>query len=178
MDLENIQWDEVNPDCDPEEENSTQIVRKYRKRTKIEIDTADFSKLTVREPSAVDSSVPTPEPSLVEPSHEEESSIEDELSKSYTRRKSKKIQVVMADFSDITVEVENYDQALVFRPDFESTRIGSTGSSVLTKSLQSGHSVEQSRLFKPNCILVIILTPFFDSYFPIQDQFLLPIFEK
>ena len=47
MDLVNINWDEVTPDCDPEEENARQIVRKCRKITKIEVNTADFSNLTV-----------------------------------------------------------------------------------------------------------------------------------
>ena len=147
MDSANINWDEVTPDCDPEEENARQIVRKCRKRTKIEVNTADFSNLTVEEPSVVHSTVPTPEPpSLTEgPSHEEELSLEDELSKRYTHRKSNRIQVDMADFSDITVGNESDDQACVFKPEVESTRIGSSNSSVMSKSPQPGPSGEQSR---------------------------------
>ena len=92
MNSVNIEWDVVNPECDPDEENARQVVRKCRKRIKIKVDTADFYNLTIEEPSAVHSTVRTLKLNIEEePTCEEDLSLEDELSKPYTHRKSSRI---------------------------------------------------------------------------------------
>ena len=81
MNSVNIEWDVVNPECDPDEENARQVVRKCRKRIKIKVDTADFYNLTIEEPSAVHSTVQTLKLNIEEePTYEEDLSLEDEFS--------------------------------------------------------------------------------------------------